>query len=109
MSWKVKFFQTRRGDYPVKDFIERLDKKTYSRALKTITLLHNFGPFMRMPYSKKITSSVLELRIKGAESIRILYSPHKQEFYLLHAFKKKTQKIPRRELEIALDRSRDLT
>ncbi|MFZ5366578.1 MAG: type II toxin-antitoxin system RelE/ParE family toxin [Patescibacteria group bacterium] len=108
MAWKVKFFQTKRGDYPVKEFIEKLEKKTYTRALKSITLLSNFGPFVRMPYSKKIAPHLYELRIKGAESIRILYVQVNQVYYLVHIFKKKTDKIPMREIKTALDRAKEL-
>ena len=108
MAWKVKFFQTKRREYPVKEFIEKLEKKTYTRALRSITMLQNFGPFVKMPYSKKIASGLYELRIKGAESIRILYVQINQVYYLIHVFKKKTDKIPMREIKTALDRAREL-
>lgn len=106
--WKVKFFQTRRENYPVKEFIEKLEKKTYARALRSITLLQEFGPFLKMPYSKKIAPGLYELRIKGAEAVRIFYTQVNKEYYLIHAFKKKTPKIPRREIEVALDRAGEL-
>lgn len=103
MAWKVYFFQTAREDYAVKEFIEKLEKKTYARVLKSISLLCDFGPFIKMPYSKKFSPHLYELRIKGAESIRILYTKIKEDYFLVHAFKKKKQKIPQRELEIALE------
>lgn len=31
MKWKVYFFQTVRGDYPVKDFTDGLDKATQTK------------------------------------------------------------------------------
>jgi len=108
MKWKVKFFQTKRGNYPAREFIEKLEKKTYTRVLRSITLLENFGPFVKMPYSKKIVPGLFELRIKGAESIRILYTQLGQVYYLVHAFKKKTDKIPTREIKTALDRTEEL-
>lgn len=108
MAWKVKFFQTKRGEYPVREFIEKLEKKTYTRALRSITFLEYFGPFVKMPYSKKIAPGLYELRIKGAESIRIIYVQVNQIYYLVHAFKKKTDKIPAREIKTALDRGSEL-
>lgn len=107
-NWKVKFFQAARGDYPVKDFIEKLEKSSYARVLRLIDLLQEFGPFLKMPYSKKVASALYELRVKGKESIRIFYTQISQEYYLLHAFKKKKQKIPKKEIEIALDRVKEL-
>lgn len=104
MSWKVEFLQTRRGDYPVKEFIEKLEKKTYVRVLRSITLLINFGPYIREPYAKKLQPNLYELRIKGSESIRIFYTKVEEKYILVHAFKKKSQKIPQNELKIALDR-----
>lgn len=76
--------------------------------LRSITLLENFGPFVKMPYSKKIAPRLYELRIKGAESIRTLYTQIGQVYYLIHAFKKKTDKIPKREIKTALDRVKEL-
>jgi len=106
--WKVKFFQTKRGNYPVKEFIEKLEKKTYARALRSIALLQKFGPFLKMPYSKKIAPGLYELRIKGAEAIRIFYTLVNGKYYLLHAFKKKRQKIPEKEIKLGLDRIKEL-
>jgi len=108
LRWKVKFFQTERGGYPVKEFIEKLGKKTYARALRSITMLQDFGPFLKMPYSRKIAPQLYELRVKGAEAIRIFYTQVGQKYYLLHVFKKKKQKIPRKEIKIALDRVKEL-
>lgn len=39
MSWNVKFFQTARGNYPVKEFIEQQDEATYAKALHLMRLL----------------------------------------------------------------------
>jgi phage-related protein len=104
MSWRVRFFQTQRGDYPVKEFIGQQDKATHAKSIHAIMLLGNNGPFLRPPYIKKLQNKLYELRISGRVSIRIFYTIVNDEYYLLHAFKKKTQKIPSRELKIALDR-----
>jgi len=49
-----------------------------------------------------------ELRISGRVEIRILYTVKNGEYYLLHAFKKKTQKTPSREIKTALDRIKEI-
>lgn len=108
MAWKVKFFQTARGDYPVKDFIEEQDEATHAKALHTIRLLINNGPYLKPPYIKKLYAKLYELRISGKIAIRIFYTTHNNDYYLLHAFKKKTQKTPTQELKIALDRMKEL-
>ena len=108
MVWKVKFFQTARGDSPVKEFIEEQDEATYAKALHAIRLLANNGPFLKPPYIKKLQGKLYELRISGIVAIRIFYTIHNNEYYLLHAFKKKSQKTPTQETKTALDRMIEL-
>lgn len=108
MAWKVLFFQTARGDYPVKDFIEKQDRTTITRINLSIRLLINYGPFLKPPDIKKLQAKLYELRIPGKLSVRIFYTINGGKYYLLHAFTKKTQKTPTKELKVALDRVREL-
>lgn len=103
-TWKVKFFQTARGDYPVQEFIRQQDEAAYAKILHSMMLLKTGGPFLKPPYSKKLQNRLYELRISGKIAIRILYTMHNNEYYLLHAFKKKGQKIAPKEIKTALDR-----
>ena len=108
MTWRILFFQTQRGDFPVKDFIEEQDLTMRSKIALSILLLKNQGPFLKQPYIKKLQDKLYELRISGTTQIRIFYTIHHSEYYLLHAFIKKTQKTPNRELKIAVDRMRKI-
>lgn len=108
MAWKVKFFQTARGDWPVRDFIEAQDNASYAKALHSTRLLANNGPFLKPPQIKKLQNKLYELRISGVVAIRIFYTVYNNEFYLLHAFKKKSDKTPPQEIKTALDRMKDL-
>jgi phage-related protein len=107
MPWKVYFFQTFRGDYPVKDFMIEQDKPTYAKLISAIGLLETDGPYLKPPYIKKLQNRLYELRISGKIAIRVFYIIKDGEYYLLHAFKKKTQKTPAKELQIALDRMKE--
>jgi phage-related protein len=106
--WKVKFFKTARGEFPVNRFVEGLEMKLAARISQSIDLLENYGPFLKPPYIKKLQGNLYELRIKGTISIRVFYTIVDNEYYLLHAFKKKTQKTPAKEIRIALDRMKHL-
>ncbi|OGK23633.1 hypothetical protein A3A46_02950 [Candidatus Roizmanbacteria bacterium RIFCSPLOWO2_01_FULL_37_13] len=108
MTWKVKFFQTPRGDHPVEDFIEEQDKPTQSKVAHYIRLLVDYGPYLKPPYTKKMGVKLYELRISGKVAVRIFYTVFNNKYYLLHAFKKKTQKTPNKELKTALDRIKDI-
>ena len=108
MAWRVLFFQTARGDSPVKEFIGGQDSMMRSKIALSILLLKNQGPFLKPPYIKKLQDKLYELRISGTIQIRIFYPIHHSEYYLLHAFKKKSQKTPAKELKVALDRMREI-
>lgn len=108
MTWKVKFFQSARGDFPVKKFIESQNDKTLSKIIRYVELLQNYGPFLKPPYIQKIADKIYELRITGEISVRIFYTIQNNEYYLLHAFIKKSQKTPIKEIKIAVDRMKEI-
>lgn len=107
MAWKVTFFQTGRGNYPVKEFIEEQDLPTRAKIAHSIRLLVDYGPFLKPPDIKKLQDKLYELRISGKTPIRVFYTVVRGKYYLLHAFKKKSQKMPPRELKAALDRMKE--
>ena len=108
MQWKIRFFLTSRGDSLVADFIEEQDLATQTKITHTIELLETYGYQLKPPYSKKVYDGLYELRISGKVAIRIFYTFYKNEFFLLHVFKKKSQKLPMREIQTALDRKKEL-
>ncbi|MDO8498636.1 MAG: type II toxin-antitoxin system RelE/ParE family toxin, partial [bacterium] len=79
-----------------------------SKIALSILLLKNQGPFLKPPYIKKIQDKLYELRISGTAQIRIFYTIYHSEYYLLHAFKKKSQKTPSKELKVALDKMKEI-
>lgn len=95
-----------------------MDESTIAKILHKIDLLEKYGTSLGMPHVKKITTSLYELRIRGKQETRIFYgfiknkqsfSSSKQSFstnkiYLVHAFKKQTQKTPKKEIKIATER-----
>ena len=107
MSWKVYYFQTAKGRHPVKEFVEEQDISTRAKIARSIRSLADHGPFLKPPYIKKIQSNLYELRISGNVAVRIFYTVSKNEYYLLHSFKKKSQKTPTKELRVALDRMKE--
>lgn len=90
----------------VRKFLQDLPDGLRSKAHGYIILLANNGPRLTYPYSKKVGPNLFELRIKGREAVRIFYCFYKNQIYLLHAFRKKSQKLPPREIKTAIDRMR---
>ncbi len=104
MVWKVLLFEDTRGEKPVFDFIKSLSKISIAKVTHMIDLLEAHGNLVRMPHSKQILNNLYELRVRGKEEIRIFYTFKGSKIYLLHCFKKKTQKTPTKEIKIALSR-----
>lgn len=107
-KWKVVFFENSRGDSPVRNFLDSLDVSTAAKVTQYISLLVDYGPFLKPPYIKKIQDQLFELRVTTKLAIRIFYSKKNQTFVLLQGFVKKSQKTPQKEIAIALDRLNQL-
>jgi len=91
-------------DESLEKFIKSLQKPTIAKLLRTIDLLEKFGQKLGLPHTKKISTRLFELRVPGKQEVRIFYSFHKSQIFLLHGFVKKSQKIPRREIRVALQK-----
>ena len=85
----------------IEEFILKLDIHTISRIDQMIKRLETKGNELRMPHSKKLSKGLFELRIKGAEHIRIIYAYNNNQAVLLHIFSKKRWAIKRSDIEYA--------
>src|SRR5947209_7555628 len=109
MSWNMKTYQTSKGEQPVDEFIKAQQSQAIAKIAHLVDLLQQHGNQLGMPHSKSIGKDLYELRIRGKEEIRLLYCFHKREIVLLHESKKQTQKTPRKEIIMALNRKQSLT
>lgn len=100
---EIKFIDTQ-----LEDFIESLSDATGTRVMRMIDYLEQHGHQIRMPYTKKISKDLFELRIQGAEQVRIFFTYHRGKIVLLHAFIKKSQRIPLQEIRMAEQKFRSL-
>lgn len=98
--YRIIFYQTPRNDYPVKDFIKDLDKKSRAKVYRCIEQLEKEGPNLLRPYADVVRGKIRELRVDfSSTNVRIFYFFFlKNDIVLLHAFKKKTQRLPEREI-----------
>lgn len=101
--------KVRSFDRAVEDFIESLEFPTIAKVLRVIELLGIHGHTLRMPHSKSMGGRLYELRVRGAQEVRIFYAFHEDAAVLLHGFVKKSQKIPQREITRAQEKFRVLT
>lgn len=68
-----------------------------------------YGPNLGMPHTRAMGEGLFELRLKAAEGIaRVFYCTIvERQIVVLHQFQKKSQKTPKREIEIARKRMKE--
>ena len=104
-GWKIIYYISANGENPVKKFLDNYPKAKL-KALRILSHIEEFGLSYAIPHIKKLAGTPLwEIRILGRDSVRILYvAKHEKQILLLHAFIKKTNKTPRKEINIGIVR-----
>jgi phage-related protein len=105
---KVRYFLTSSGRSPIEDFINEQSeglRKDYFDALNKLSA----GKVLTMPLSRNLSSihpGLHELRLKdSAGQVRVFYFVKRGDaIYMVHTIKKKTQGIPKKEIDIILKR-----
>jgi len=90
--------------HDVGDFLDALEPATRAKLSRLIEALTIEGYRLSMPYSKKIGSSLYELRAQSVQNVRVFYTFYDDTAVLLHAAFKKTQKLTKKDLEKAKQR-----
>jgi phage-related protein len=103
------FYTTERGESPVDDFLDGLDKKSRAKVAAHLSLLEEQGPHLKRPYADVVRGKIRELRIHhSSNQYRILYFFQlREQIVLVHAFSKKTQQLKEKDIELAERRMED--
>ena len=106
--FNIEFYETADGVSELWDFLDDLQRKAASskdariqhkQISQYIQLLEDHGTRLGENIPKHLEEDIWELR---PGNNRVLYFYHREDTYvLLHQFRKKTQKTPRREIEKA--------
>lgn len=109
--YKVAYYQTTRGEEPVFEFVKKQDKATRAKINRFVELLESNGPDLGMPFARYLKEGLYELRIRGKNEVRIFYVARlaNNVIMLVHAFNKRSQKLPQHELALARKRQKELT
>ncbi len=109
-DWQWVYYKTDSGRVPVREFIDEqaveVREKIFSDLLRLVRFNVRLGP----PYVEKVKGrDFWELRTKvRGDLYRTFYFAHTgKKFVLLHAYQKKSQKAPRKELDVAEERMGD--
>ena len=108
-EWSTVFYTTEQGERPVEEFLSRLDVKTQARFIWSINLLKEQNVHATEPLVKHIGGKLWELRRSSNGNIyRVMYFFFTgKRIVFVYGFHKKTQKTPKREIEIAEKRMND--
>jgi len=89
---------------PAKEFIDSLDFWTQRKFFDKKDILEEFGHRLPEPHAKYLKDGIFELRFSGKEGkIRVLYFFfHADTAIFTNGFIKKTKKIPKQQLELAV-------
>ncbi|MBR1623250.1 MAG: type II toxin-antitoxin system RelE/ParE family toxin [Pseudobutyrivibrio sp.] len=103
MDFKIVFYEKENGETPVIDFLDSCEVSMRAKISGTISILQEKGNLTRGTYSKHLEDGIFELRaIQGSNISRVLYFfYHGGRIVLTNGFIKKTQKTPRKEIELA--------
>ncbi|MDP2943019.1 MAG: type II toxin-antitoxin system RelE/ParE family toxin [Candidatus Omnitrophota bacterium] len=106
---KCYYYSLASGEKPVEYFVSSLNKKSKEKFQYTKGLLEVSGHRLKRPYSKYLGHSIFELRFKGIEGyVRVLYFFLRQDAVVFtNGFIKKTGKIPKNEIDIAIRRKKE--
>ena len=107
MTWSFVFLNAE-----VKAELDALPADTRASFERIVQLVQAFGlERVHEPYIKHIEGRIWEMRLRGREGIaRALYvTAIGRRVVILRVFVKKTQKTPRREIELARQRAKEVT
>ena len=106
MTWTVTFYSEK-----VENQTLDLPAGILANLLHIIELVEEFGPSLGRPHTAPLGKGLFEIRAKGPEGIsRSLFCSVKgQEIVILLSFIKKTRKIPKKHLEMARKRMKEVT
>lgn len=107
---KIYFFETNAGNSPIKRFIDKLPDEDQARFLEVIEEVENYGLNAARLIFKPLEGKLWEIKFKTSrQGFRILYILLENDLMIwLHAFSKKTNKTPKKELEIARKRMKEV-
>ena len=104
MKWTVSFYNEK-----VESQTLRFPKSILANLLHIVEMIEKFGPSLGKPHTAPMGDGLFEIRAKGKEGIgRSLFCIAKgKEIIILHSFVKKTQKTPKKELDLARKRLKE--
>jgi phage-related protein len=106
MTWVVELLDDR-----VREELEALPTDMRARFRRIVELIQGYGlEQVREPYVRHLDDKLWEMRMKGKDGIsRAIYVTAKgRRVVVVRVFVKKTRKTPKREIELARERAKEV-
>ncbi|WP_281188872.1 type II toxin-antitoxin system RelE/ParE family toxin [Vibrio harveyi] len=104
MSWNIDFYDG------VEQDILQMPPKLQARMIRLLELMEEHGANLGEPHTKSMGDGLFEIRAKAQEGIgrgMFCYLEGKN-IKVLHAFVKKTQKTPKKDIKLAKNRMKEV-
>ncbi|MEA1971263.1 MAG: type II toxin-antitoxin system RelE/ParE family toxin [Thermodesulfobacteriota bacterium] len=103
MNWRVIFYRSASGKYPIEKFVEDLPIEDAEEVVASIAALRELGNKARRPLADYLEDGIYELRARRLKKqFRVLYTfVGRQTILLLTGFVKKSKAVPIQRLKKA--------
>jgi phage-related protein len=106
----IIFYKLRSGKSPIDEFLDSLSSKEAQKVVWVLQLIEETETISTKFYkSLSNTDDIIEVRVQhGSNNFRLLGFEHDSNFVVLtNGFRKKDQKVPRKEIELAQKRKKE--
>jgi len=105
MNWNIEYFNS-----DVENKVLSLPEGLQARYFRLTDMMLTHGSNLGLPHTKPLSDGLFELRLKSKEGIgRVFYCTKVgKNIVMLHSFVKKSQKIPKKEMDIARKRLKEV-
>jgi phage-related protein len=107
---EILFYKSKSGKSPIEAFLETLSLKEVEKVTWVLQLIEESHSVSTKFYKKLVnTDDIVEIRIQHSNNnFRFLGFEHKGNFIILtNAFRKKDQKTPKKEIDLAEKRKEE--
>ena len=104
MTWKITFYSEK-----VEQQTLALPPGILADLLRTFELIDEFGPGIGRPHTAPLKNGLFEIRAKGREGVArsVCCTAKGREIVVLMTVIKKTNRIPKRQMETAMRRMKE--
>ncbi|PTB94573.1 type II toxin-antitoxin system RelE/ParE family toxin [Marinobacter sp. B9-2] len=104
MDWEIELYGK------VDQELAQMPPRIQARMIRLMELMEKHGANLGEPHTKSLGDELFEIRAKAKEGIgrRLFCYMQGKRIIILHVFVKKGQKIPKKDLELAKERLREV-